>query len=153
MYLFVILHFVLATSSACVLHEAWDIDQCLEESLTRPLSEFQHFLLSVAISSFSHQQGHVTCWNFNQTGPSWLALKSIVLGKGLVVTSREISSSTLLNLLPCPFLACTGSYSWTSLMRTPKGQSKVSILERCPYKRGHYDLVTHITPLTVLCVQ
>ena len=30
-------------------------------------------------------------------------------------------------------------YSQTSLIWTPKGQSEVSILERCPYKRGHYD--------------
>ena len=29
--------------------------------------------------------------------------------------------------------------SRTSLIRTPKGQSEVSILEMCPYKRGHYD--------------
>ena len=32
-------------------------------------------------------------------------------------------------------------YSWTSLIRTPKGRSKVSVLERCPYYRGHeYDI-------------
>ena len=29
----------------------------------------------------------------------------------------------------------------------------MSVLERCPYKRGHYDDVTFITPLTVLRVQ
>ena len=28
-------------------------------------------------------------------------------------------------------------YSRTSLIRTPKGQSKVSVLERCPFYRGH----------------
>ena len=39
------------------------------------------------------------------------------------------------------------------LIRTPKGQSEVSVLERCPYKRGHYDNVAFITPLTVLRVQ
>ena len=44
-------------------------------------------------------------------------------------------------------------YSRTSLIRTPKGQSEVSVLERCPYKRGHYDDVTFMTPLTVLSVQ
>ena len=44
-------------------------------------------------------------------------------------------------------------YSRISLIRTPKGQSKESVLERCPYKRGHYDVVTFITPLTVLSVQ
>ena len=43
-------------------------------------------------------------------------------------------------------------YSQTSLIRTPKGQSKVSILERCPYKRGHYNDVTFMTPLTVKSV-
>ena len=32
---------------------------------------------------------------------------------------------------------CT--YSRTSLIRTLKGQNKVSVLERCPYERGHYD--------------
>ena len=29
------------------------------------------------------------------------------------------------------------NYRRTSLIRTPKGQSEVSGLERCPYKRGH----------------
>jgi len=41
-------------------------------------------------------------------------------------------------------------HSQTSLILTPKGQSKVSVLERCPYKKGHYDDVTFMTPLTVL---
>ena len=44
-------------------------------------------------------------------------------------------------------------YSRASLIRTPKGQSKVSVLERCLYKEGHYDDVTFMTPLTVLSVQ
>ena len=44
-------------------------------------------------------------------------------------------------------------YSGTSLIQTPTGQNKVSILERCPYKRGHYDDVTFMTALTVLSVQ
>ena len=43
------------------------------------------------------------------------------------------------------FLSC----SRTSLIRTPKGQSKVSVLERCPFYRGHHDDVTFKTPLTV----
>ena len=34
-----------------------------------------------------------------------------------------------------------------------EGQREVSVLERCPYKRGHYDDVTVMTPLTVLSVQ
>ncbi len=34
------------------------------------------------------------------------------------------------------------TYSWTSLIRTPKGQSKVSVLERCPYYWGHHCDVT-----------
>ena len=38
-------------------------------------------------------------------------------------------------------------------MRTSKGQSEVSVLEKCPYKRGHYDDVTLMTPLTVLSLQ
>ena len=38
-----------------------------------------------------------------------------------------------------------GTYSRTSLIRTMKGQSKVSVLERCPYERGHYDDVTFMT--------
>ena len=29
----------------------------------------------------------------------------------------------------------------------------MSVLEKCPDKRGHYDDVTFITPLTVLRVQ
>ena len=45
-------------------------------------------------------------------------------------------------------------YSRTSLIRTLKGQSEVSVLEmRYPYARGHYDDVTFMTPLTVLSVQ
>ena len=44
-------------------------------------------------------------------------------------------------------------YSRTSLIRTPKGQSEASVIERYPYKRGHYDDVTFLTPLTVLSVQ
>ena len=39
------------------------------------------------------------------------------------------------------------------VIRTPKGQSKVSVLEMCPYKRGHCDDVTFMTPLTVLSIQ
>ena len=50
-----------------------------------------------------------------------------------------------------------GTYSRTSLIRTPKEQSKVSvcsmILESCPDERGHYHDVTFITTLTVLSVQ
>ena len=42
--------------------------------------------------------------------------------------------------------------SRTSLIRTPKGQSEVSVLERRPYKTGYYDDVTFMTPLTVLSV-
>ena len=34
-----------------------------------------------------------------------------------------------------------------------EGQSEVSVLERCPYKRGHYDKVTFMNPLAVLSVQ
>ena len=40
-----------------------------------------------------------------------------------------------------------------SQIRTPKGQSEVSVLERCPYKRDHDDDVTFMTPLIVLSVQ
>ena len=45
------------------------------------------------------------------------------------------------------------AYSRNSLIRTTKGQSKVSVSEMCPYKRGHYDDVTLMTPLTVLSVR
>lgn len=40
-------------------------------------------------------------------------------------------------------------YSRTSLIQTPKGQSKVSVLERCPFYRGHYDDGAFKLPLTV----
>ena len=46
-----------------------------------------------------------------------------------------------------PFL-----YSRTSLIRRPKGQSKVSVLERCPLYRGHEYYVTLKAPLMVLSV-
>ena len=39
-------------------------------------------------------------------------------------------------------LKATKYYSRTSIIRTPKGKSEVSVLERCPYKRAHYDDVT-----------
>ena len=44
-------------------------------------------------------------------------------------------------------------YSRTSPIRTPKGQSEMSVLGRCPCKRGHYDDVTFMAALTVLSVQ
>ena len=34
-----------------------------------------------------------------------------------------------------------------------EGTERVSVLERCLYKRGHYDDVTFMTPLTVLSFQ
>ena len=43
-------------------------------------------------------------------------------------------------------------YSRTSLIWTPKGQSKVSVLERCPLYRGHEYYVTLKAPLMVLSV-
>ena len=43
-------------------------------------------------------------------------------------------------------------YSLTSQIRTPKGQSKVSVLERCPLYRGHEYYVTLKAPLMVLSV-
>ena len=39
--------------------------------------------------------------------------------------------------------------SQTSLIRTPEGHSEVSVLERCPYWRGHYDDVIFNSLLTV----
>ena len=45
-----------------------------------------------------------------------------------------------------------GKYSGTSLIRTPKGQSEVSVLERCPFYRGHEYYVTLKAPLMVLGV-
>ena len=44
-------------------------------------------------------------------------------------------------------------YNRTSLIQTPKGESEVSVLERCTYNRGHYDDVTFKTPLTGLSVR
>ena len=41
-------------------------------------------------------------------------------------------------------------YSRTSLIRTAKEQSEVSELERCPYKRDHYEDVTIRTPWQVI---
>ena len=51
------------------------------------------------------------------------------------------------------FLRVIQSYSQTFLIRTPKEQSEMSVLERCLYKRGHYDDITFMTPLSVLSVQ
>ena len=33
-----------------------------------------------------------------------------------------------------------------------KGTEQSVCIERCPYKRGHYDDVTFMTPLTVLSI-
>ena len=38
----------------------------------------------------------------------------------------------------------------TSLLRTPKGQSKVYVLGKCPYWRGHYGDVTFKSPLSYI---
>ena len=40
-------------------------------------------------------------------------------------------------------------YSRTSLIQSPEGHGKVSVLERSPFYRGHHDDVTFKTPLTV----
>lgn len=40
-------------------------------------------------------------------------------------------------------------YSRTSIIHTPKGQSKVSVFERFPVYRGRYDDVTFKTPVRV----
>ena len=61
-------------------------------------------------------------------------------------------ASLVYGLLPF-YTSSTMTYSRTSLIRTRKGQSEGSVLERCPYKRGHYDDVNFMTPLTVLSVQ
>ena len=49
-------------------------------------------------------------------------------------------------------VVATHVYSRTSLIRTPKGQNKVSVLERCPLYRGHEYYVTLKAPLMVLSV-
>ena len=50
------------------------------------------------------------------------------------------------------FFKVESHYCRTSLIRTPRGQSEVSVLERCPYERGHYNDVTSMTSLRVLSV-
>ena len=42
-------------------------------------------------------------------------------------------------------------YRRASLIRTQKGQSEVSVLERCPYKGGHYDNVTFDSTYSFKC--
>ena len=64
-----------------------------------------------------------------------------------------MSESRLISSLKLIFWNQT-HYSLTSLIWTLKGHSKVSVLERCPYKRAnHYDDVTFMTAPTVLTVQ
>ena len=46
-----------------------------------------------------------------------------------------------------PFSACHAGYM---KLGTPKGQSKVSVLERCPFYRGHHDYVTSVRLTAVL---
>ena len=45
------------------------------------------------------------------------------------------------------------TYSRASPIRTQKGQNEVSVLVRCPYKRGEYDDVTFMSRVTDLSVQ
>ena len=52
-----------------------------------------------------------------------------------------------------PVVGEATNYSRTSLIRKLKGQSEVSVVERCPYNRAHYIDVTFMTPLKVLSVQ
>ena len=42
------------------------------------------------------------------------------------------------------------NYRRTSLIRTPKGQSEVSVFETCPYK-SHYDYVTYNSAYSFEC--
>ena len=44
------------------------------------------------------------------------------------------------------------TYSRASPIRTQKGQNEVSVLVRCPYKRGEYDDVTFMSRVTDLSV-
>ena len=45
------------------------------------------------------------------------------------------------------------TYSRASPIRTQKGQNEVSVLVRCPYKRGEYDDFTFMSRVTDLSVQ
>ena len=67
--------------------------------------------------------------------------------KGTVIRSSLHTDYILYNYY---YYYCNNSR--TSLIRTPKGQSKVSVLERCPLYRGHEYYVTLKAPLMVLSV-
>ena len=79
----------------------------------------------------------------------WLGRKVTTFG---VVKTWSLLSSCLLTFLKLfskvSFLL--NSSNTTSLIRTLKGRSKVSILERCPYYRGHEYDVTLKAPLTII---
>ena len=74
-------------------------------------------------------------------------------GTGRIGLILELTLITLKSYSFVLFTVELDSNTVEPLVRTPKGQSEVSVLERCPYKRGHYDNVAFITPLTVLRVQ
>ena len=61
--------------------------------------------------------------------------------------ARNQTYSFLLECLPNLDLYCR-----TSLIRTPKGQSKASVLERCPLYGGYEYYVTLKAPLMVSSV-
>ena len=48
----------------------------------------------------------------------------------------DLTKAMSLRILLFRSISCLSQYSRTSLIRRPKGQSEVSALERCPYKRA-----------------
>ena len=73
---------------------------------------------------------------------------------GSSVVHEEINQRKLINKCFEQFsvllLGIHNTVDRTSLIRRPKGQSEVSVLERYPCKRGHYDDVTFTTIFTGL---
>ena len=97
--------------------------------------------------------------NFGQFFSGFFLVQMIYLRAMVIrlcLPSRSVLRILQVNRSRLPILKVRKSkhictvYSRTSLIRTPKGQSKVSLSERCPFYRGHYDDVNFKLPLTVL---
>ena len=103
---------------------------------------------------------HFSCFSFHKTIQLALSPPSEPSNKKQSVFSGFVFNTAVYHLRFTPNIAgasepCSlqSTVEPPSITRTPKGQSEVSVLERCLYKRGHYDNVTFMTPVTVLSVQ
>ena len=79
--------------------------------------------------------------------PPWL-LAGVVLGSSQLKSLAMLVNSQLVPIVSYHLGLLTSLfsvYSQTSLIRTPKGQNQVSVLQRCPYYRGRKCMIFGIS--------